>query len=153
MPPPPPDEHGAVLHAVVPTTMDVIPCVRRLTEGLLACEGWSDDDAADAGLVVTELLQNAIEHGSRDDASETVACRLAALPGRAVRIEVTDPGTGRGYEALASRDVTKPPPLDAIRGRGLFLVHRMAEALSHARASGGGAVVSARLRAAGTAAS
>ena len=143
-----PDVRHAVLDALVLTELDRIRAVRRCAEGLLGSEGWNDDDAADVGLVVTELLQNAMEHGSRNDGAEAVRCRLTSRPEGVVEIEVHDPGTGKGFEALARRDVTAAPPLDAIRGRGLFLVHRMAESLERLRAGDGGSLVAVRLRAA-----
>ena len=115
---------------------------------MLASEGWNEEDSADAGLVISELLQNAIEHGSRNDGAEAVRCRCTSRPEGTVEIVVHDPGTGKGFESLARRDVTTPPPLDAVRGRGLFLVHRMTETLDRSRAKDGGSLVAVRLRAA-----
>lgn len=143
-----PEVRHAVLDVVVRTEFDRIRALRRCVEGLLACEGWNDDDAADVGLVVTELLQNAMEHGSRNDGAEAVGFTLTSKPEGTVEIEVYDPGTGEGFESLARRDVTAAPPLDAVRGRGLFLVHRMVESLERLRASDGGSLVAVRLRAA-----
>ena len=119
--------------------------VRKMLEGLLGSDGWGEDDIADVGLVATEVIQNAVEHGSRNDGVEYVEVRCA-LEGGAIVIEVTDPGTGKGPESLLLRDVTVPPPVDSSRGRGLYLVHRMSREMDRARSSVGGSVVRVRFQ-------
>ncbi len=142
------DEREATLAAVVPTDFERIRSVRKCVEGLLASEGWADEDAADVGLVATELLQNAMEHGSRNDGTEAVRLGCQVVEPGAIDMEVTDPGTGKGLASLLARDVTIAPPIDAVRGRGLFLVHRMSQSLHRAGVPGGGSLVRVRYRAA-----
>jgi len=145
-----PDAPATALTVRIPTQLELVRPVRKVIEALLESLGWSEDDVADVGLVATEVIQNAVEHGSRNDGDETVDVRCALEGGGlsgALVVEVRDPGTGKGTESLLDRDVTVPPPEDSSRGRGLYLVHRMAERLQRARASGGGSVVRVRLRA------
>ncbi len=98
--------------------------VRKMLEALLAAQGWVEDDVEDAALVITEIVQNAIEHGSRSDGSESVeiTCQLTS---DALEMEVEDPGSGKDPSEALDRDVTQPVPLDATRGRGLFLIDRL----------------------------
>jgi anti-sigma regulatory factor (Ser/Thr protein kinase) len=121
-----------------------------MLEALLGCEGWGEEDVADAGLVATEVIQNAVEHGSRNDGSEQVEvrCDLAA---EGIVLEVSDPGTGKGPASLLARDVTVVPPVDSSRGRGLYLVHRMAERLERSTGVAGGSVVRVRMKPGGCA--
>lgn len=58
-------ETTPILTVRIPTVLDAVRPVRKAVEALLASVGWTEDDAADAGLVVTEIVQNAVEHGSR----------------------------------------------------------------------------------------
>jgi anti-sigma regulatory factor (Ser/Thr protein kinase) len=116
-----------------------------MLEGLLASEGWGEEDVADVGLVATEILQNAVEHGSRGDGSEAVEVRCT-VPAAEILIEVVDPGTGKGPESLLSRDVTVAPPLDSSRGRGLYLVNRMSKAMDRCLGPEGGSCVRVRFR-------
>ena len=95
--------------------------------------------------MATEVIQNAVEHGSLNDGEETVEVRCA-LEGGAVVIEVTDPGTGKGPTSLLQRDVTVPPPIDSSRGRGLYLVHRMSREMDRALSPRGGSVVRVRFQ-------
>lgn len=49
---------------------------------------------ADVGLVATEVLQNAVGHGSRNDGAEAV--RVArTVKGTEILIDVDDPGRAR----------------------------------------------------------
>jgi anti-sigma regulatory factor (Ser/Thr protein kinase) len=90
------------------------------------------------------VVQNAVEHGSRSDGTETIeiSCALSAA---AVEIEVVDPGTGKGPQALLSRDVTAAPPADAPRGRGLYLIHRMVREFDRRLDPRGGSFIRVRL--------
>ena len=139
------DVPSTSLHVRIPTRLEMVRPVRRVLEGLLTAEGWNEEDVADVGLVATEVIQNAVEHGSKNDGSEAVLVRCA-LEGREVTIEVSDPGTGKGTGSLLDRDVTKPPPVDASRGRGLYLVHRMAKRLDRLQVVEGGSLVRVRFR-------
>lgn len=128
----------------IPTRLELVGPVRRVLEALLASLGWTEDDVADAGLIATEVIQNAVEHGSRNDGGETVGIHFR-LDGAVVTLDVTDPGTGKGPDSLLSRDVTVAPPLEASRGRGLYLVHRMSREMDRRRADGGGSFVRVRM--------
>jgi anti-sigma regulatory factor (Ser/Thr protein kinase) len=132
------------LHARIPTVLEMVRPVRRLLESLLAGEGWGEDDVADVGLVATEVLQNAVEHGSRADGRESVEVRCEVSGGE-VLIEVADPGTGKGVENLLRHDVDRPPPEDASRGRGLYLVHRIARRMDRLRGPAGGSLLRVRM--------
>jgi anti-sigma regulatory factor (Ser/Thr protein kinase) len=135
---------------VIPTTLEHVRPVRKMLEALLGCEGWGEEDVADAGLVATEVIQNAVEHGSRGDGTEQVEVRCDLESGGIVLV-VLDPGTGKGTASLLARDVTVVPPVDSSRGRGLYLVHRMSQAMERTSSQAGGSVVRVRLRPSGAA--
>ena len=135
----------ASLTVRIPTSLEYVRPIRKMLEGLLGSDGWGEDDVADVGLVATEVIQNAVEHGSRNDGGEEVEV-TCELEGGAIVIEVTDPGTGKGPDSLIQRDVTVPPPIDSSRGRGLYLVHRMSREMERGRSAGGGSLVRVRFQ-------
>ena len=143
-----PEGTPSALRIRIPTDLLFVRFVRKMLEGLLASEGWGEEDVADAGLVATEVIQNAVEHGSRNDGSEAVevACSFEGGTPASLVVEVSDPGTGKGPQSLLARDVTHPPPDASSRGRGLYLVHRMSHTMDRERGGGGGSVVRVRLR-------
>ena len=139
-----PEALSAPLSIVVPTSLEFVRPGRKMIEALLYAQGWEEDDVEEAALVATELIQNAIEHGSRNDGSESARIRVTVSAGT-VEFVVVDPGTGKSPEDLLGRDVEAPVPLDSPRGRGLFLINRLAVDFVRARDDGGGARVQARL--------
>ena len=107
---------------------DAVPRARRLARSALA--GVSPDVAADAELVVSELVTNATLHG---EAPITVR----VLVGRAVRVEVED---ARRTAPIMSRHNA-----EAMTGRGLAMVAALATGWGIDLAGSGGKVVWAEL--------
>ena len=70
----------------------------------------------DVKLLVSELVTNAVRH-QREHGSIEMTIRVSR---DGVRVEVSDPGTG-----FAKPKVGEPPP-DALGGRGLLIVERVA---------------------------
>ena len=120
--------------------------VRKMVESLLQAQGWIEDDVDDASLIITEIVQNAVEHGSRNDGTELVQVRVGMQPD-AVEFCVVDPGTGEDPQEALARDVEVMPPMDEPRGRGLFLIYRLAGAMERSIAETGGLCVQARKKA------
>lgn len=125
------------------TRLEMVRPLRKILVAVLAAQGWPEEALEDAALVATEVLQNAVEHGSLHDGREEVALALTVLED-ACELEVHDPGTGKGPHSLLGRDPAQPPDPSSDRGRGLFLVHRLAVALER-RQEGTGACVRVRL--------
>lgn len=128
----------------LPTDLAFVRPFRKMLEGLLSAQGWSEESVEDAALVATEVVQNAIEHGSRNDGTESVEARVAVDAG-GLLLEVSDPGTGKDPRALLGKDVARPPDLEAARGRGLFLIHRLSARFDRLLHEGGGCMIRVRL--------
>ncbi|MDJ0973627.1 MAG: ATP-binding protein [Planctomycetota bacterium] len=119
-----PEPLPAPFRISVPTDLVFVRPVRKMIEAVLVAQGWGEDDVDDAALVITEIVQNAIEHGSKCDGTESVSV-LCAIQAEAVELEVDDPGSGKDPAEVMDRDPSAPVPLDATRGRGLFLIHKL----------------------------
>ena len=78
-----------------------------------------DESAADITLVASELVTNAVEYGTGDPVEITVR-RCADL------VELTVAAAARELPIPA----WEPAPVDAARGRGLFLVGELSDRLS-----------------------
>ena len=109
----------------VPSDLSVVRPVRKMIHAMLEAQGWGEEDTQDVGLLVTEMLQNAVEHGSKGAGDESihVRCEVSA---RDILLDVSDPGTGKDPGVAVACDVSVMPPLDGARGRGLFLINRLA---------------------------
>jgi len=93
---------------------DAVPAARALLRRLLASWRMSELLEGDVELLATELLTNAVLHAA------TAMTVVIGYDGTAVRFEVHD----------SSPVLPRPedPPLDSERGRGLWLISRLADA-------------------------
>lgn len=69
-------------------------------------------------IILSELVTNAVDHGSDADGSATVSV-MAALTGNGVRVTVMDPGAPSGEPEVHH------PLDDEVGGRGLLLVEAL----------------------------
>ncbi|MFP5319426.1 MAG: ATP-binding protein [Acidimicrobiia bacterium] len=97
------------------TLSDCPARARRELQALLARERWPGDVDA-AVLAVHEALTNAIEHGGG------VRWVRAAVEGAVLEVEVCDAGSGFAVGGWR----TPPDPMSE-RGRGLWLISRLAD--------------------------
>lgn len=75
------------------------------------------DTSIACGLIINELLSNAIEHGSSEDGRNRVILSFGNPQGRMIRLQVTD--FGEGYE--------DGPDMDSPDSMGLSIVRSLAE--------------------------
>jgi serine/threonine-protein kinase RsbW len=77
-------------------------------------------------VVLSEALSNAIIRGNREDRSKWVEVR-AELMAEAIRVHVTDEGPG--FDPGSVPEPLQPEQLDEARGRGLFLIRKLVDAV------------------------
>lgn len=106
---------------VLPYELASAAAARRHVTDMLRRQGVSPDRCDDAALIVSELVGNALRHGSpRPDGTLLVAW---TLDGHRLRVEVTD-GGGPTKPELRSGARTQM----AVSGRGLAIIDVIAEA-------------------------
>lgn len=74
--------------------------------------------------IVAEAVVNAVENGNRNDPARRVTVEIEVHPDRVI-IGVTD--EGEGFDYATPRDPTTPDALEATSGRGLFMIHHLAD--------------------------
>jgi serine/threonine-protein kinase RsbW len=116
-----------------------VPLARRLLLGTMETAGVDPDVSYDLSLALSEACANAVEHGGESGLQDsTAAYRVTAyLDGEKCRIEVTDSGPGFSPVRPA-----RPTPMEAENGRGLCLIHELADHVQIGNKPGRGAVVS-----------
>ncbi|NUT10676.1 MAG: ATP-binding protein [Nonomuraea sp.] len=90
-----------------------VPAARRWARRALSDQTESIATAQDVELMVSELVTNAVKHGSRG----RVTVALSAMDGT-IRVEVHDPGHGT--------PIRRYPRPESLGGRGLMLVEQLA---------------------------
>ncbi|MGW0418603.1 ATP-binding protein [Streptomyces sp. NPDC003015] len=116
-----------------------VPLARRLLLGTMETAGVDPDVSYDLSLALSEACANAVEHGGESGLQDsTAAYRVTAyLDGEKCRIEVTD--SGPGFSPVRP---PRPTPMEAESGRGLCLIHELADHVQIGNKPGRGAVVS-----------
>jgi serine phosphatase RsbU (regulator of sigma subunit)/anti-sigma regulatory factor (Ser/Thr protein kinase) len=89
-------------------------------------EGWK--------LTFTEAVNNAIEHGSRDDPSEQIAVRWWSTE-KSVWLETQDQGAGPDESKTENPSLPEDPLAEG--SRGLFIIHHFADHFVHWRSKCG----------------
>jgi serine/threonine-protein kinase RsbW len=77
-------------------------------------------------VVLSEALSNAIVQGNREDRTKSVDVRAELVPD-VIRVWVTDEGPG--FDPSVVPDPLRPEQLDEARGRGLYLIRKLVDAV------------------------
>ncbi len=95
--------------------------VRSALADALGCEGWTGETAVRVLTACTEAMANALVHGSGPGAGVHVAFTVSAT---AIRVWVLDEGRSGSRVPLGA---PRPPPPSSTGGRGLPLMHALAD--------------------------
>lgn len=83
-----------------------------------------DDIYGNIMIAVTEAVNNAIKHGSKNDSSKNV-CLSLTLDDSTIKFRIEDTGKGFDYQHLP--DPTAPENLEKPGGRGIFLMRHLSD--------------------------
>ena len=100
---------------ITPSTLQLAPLLELLLEPIQAAE-----QLATLQLGLQEVLVNAVRHGNGNDPLKCVRVRRILTPQWCI-FQVQDEGAGLPLQARSS---ALPDRLDALSGRGLFLIHQ-----------------------------
>lgn len=100
---------------ITPSTLHLAPLLEVLLDPIR-----SAPQRGSLQLGLQEVLVNAVRHGNRNDPAKCLRVRRILTP-RWVVFQVQDEGAG---VALEARSACLPERMDAISGRGLFLIHQ-----------------------------
>ena len=120
---------------IIPSSTDYLADVDMYVEERLSRADVDASIITDVAISVSELVNNAIIHGNRADASKQVEVRLQ-LTDSEIKITVQDQGKGFDVETL-------PDPIDDDNlmrevGRGLFIVKSFVDEVNVSSPSTGG---------------
>jgi serine/threonine-protein kinase RsbW len=77
-------------------------------------------------VVLSEAISNAIIRGNAEDHTKWVDVRVELVP-EVIRVYVTDEGPG--FDPAAIPEPISPEQLDEARGRGLYLIRKLVDAV------------------------
>jgi len=123
---------------VIPSEPTRIAEVDEFLEAVLREHGIPETDVSDIAIATTELVNNAILHGNKKDASKCVAVSVEISTGEVV-IRVVD--EGEGFDPSTLPDPLADENLLKEVGRGIFIARSLMDDLTYEHPSEGGTAV------------
>jgi anti-sigma regulatory factor (Ser/Thr protein kinase) len=130
-----PNEHSYQLALDLPAAHRGVRVARHVVRHFARLEGVKDEEIEHLVLIVSELLANAIDHGSGAALEES---ELVGDPRMRLELEigarewvlaVSDEGGGDPGRVRRALQSAQLPDLDDERGRGLFLMRQMVDSM------------------------
>ncbi len=107
----------------LPGQLELLSIVDKVVDGIADQMSFEDDDKDAIAISVIEAGTNAIQHGKPGDPVEIVF-RMTV---DALEVDVTDRGTGFNLDLV--EDASAPENLLKARGRGIFIMRSMMDAV------------------------
>jgi serine/threonine-protein kinase RsbW len=101
-----------------------IRLVERLIEDVSEIYGVNEDAFGNMMIAVTEAVNNAIQHGNKNNPEKFVKIGFECDDNKLV-FSVTDEGDGFDYLGLP--DPTEPANVNKLSGRGVFLMKQLSD--------------------------
>ena len=123
----------------IPSSPDKISVVDEFLEDWLRKRGVAENTIADLAIAITELVNNAINHGNKQQEGKKVTLTLRYRHGE-IEASITDEGEGFDPEdipdPLAEENLLKEI------GRGIFIVKSLMDDFRYASRPEGGTMIS-----------
>ncbi len=100
--------------------------VEKLSSKVARLAGLSESHSDDLGIVTTELVNNAIHHGNKNDPDKEVQI-IFTIDEDKIELRIRDQGNGFSPEEL--KDPLAPENLFSESGRGIFLIRNLMDSL------------------------
>lgn len=122
----------------VPTDAEFLSDVDMFIEGILRGYGADESVVADIAISVSELVNNAINHGNKGVFEKPIVVTISHSD-RVVEISITD--QGKGFDPSKIADPIADENLLKEVGRGLFIVKSLMNSIEVKLADGSTSVV------------
>jgi serine/threonine-protein kinase RsbW len=125
---------------LLPSRLELLGVVDGLVQGILNHLDAEEETSIAVATSVIEAGTNAIQHGHQCDSEKSVRFCFKFESGR-IEIWVTDTGPGFDLESILDTDPTRPEDLLKARGRGIFIMRHMMDAVEFDIRPGAGTTV------------
>ncbi len=107
---------------VIFSDLNELPKVEKFSQKVAKKASLNDDKSDNVAIVLTELVNNAILHGNKNQPEKKVILKATYFNDRVV-LSVKD--EGNGFDPTTLKDPTDPENLWKDNGRGIFLVKHL----------------------------
>jgi len=109
---------------VLDSSSESIHIVEKLIDAICSTYKVNEDHYGNILVAITEALNNAIHHGNKSHPDKKVHVTFKSDP-KKMTFSIRDEGKGFDFNHLP--DPTDPKNLEKPTGRGVFLMHRLAD--------------------------
>jgi serine/threonine-protein kinase RsbW len=109
------------------STVNHLAEVEKITSAIAAEAGFDESSTDDLSIAITELFNNAIHHGNKNDSSKDVTLTYTLHPNY-LAIAVAD--QGKGFIPNSIKNPLAPENLLSESGRGIYLVKMLMDDLT-----------------------
>jgi len=113
---------------VFPSHIKYLPEAEDLTSRISKELLFDEDACDDLSIAITELFNNALHHGNKNDASKKITITFTVLSG-GLQISVRD--EGKGFEPAKIKNPLDEENILKTSGRGLFLVEQLVDEIDY----------------------
>jgi serine/threonine-protein kinase RsbW len=114
----------------IESSLSNIHAVENVIDSITGDTGIKQDNYGKILIATLEAVNNAIVHGNRSDTRKFVDIEIL-LNNNNLVVTVTD--EGNGFRPKEVPDPTKPENIEAINGRGIFLMRKLADEIKYNR--------------------
>lgn len=111
-----------------PSTSDSLHLVEALIDEISAEMHLDEDYYGNILIAVTEAVNNAINHGNKQDPNKTVSFVFTENDDHSISFKIADQGSGFDFENIP--DPTAPENIEKVNGRGVFLMKQLSDGVS-----------------------
>jgi serine/threonine-protein kinase RsbW len=111
-----------------PSDVGYLEKIEKVSAKFTTGIGFADSDVDDISIALTELVNNAIHHGNKNDKNKKVTVRFYFKDG-ILSVSITDEGEGFSPDTI--NDPLHPDNIMAESGRGLYLVRSLMDDVNY----------------------
>ncbi|WP_069132324.1 ATP-binding protein [Rhodohalobacter halophilus] len=110
------------------STHDEAVKIPDIVDGIQLESSLSEDETSNFKLLLSEAVDNAIQHGNEYDPEKSVEVEII-ITGHEIKASISNEGKGFDPSAAAPTDPTAEENLLNTSGRGIFLLQELADSL------------------------
>lgn len=122
------NSENKILTLTIPSdSIHLVKVDRLCTKAIKAC-GMNESDGDDFAIAVTEIVNNAIHHGNKNDKNKKVFINIRI---NKTNLEASIRDEGNGFNPEQIGDPLDPQNLMKESGRGIFLIEKLTDGLNY----------------------